>query len=267
MTEQLRRQAFARIALRLKRARDDVGTFIETVVKNTKGVPLELWAGHRLWLAHIDYCWSNGLRSILVAPFGHGKTSCVALPYLAWMIGRDPNIRVKIITKGDGMARERLNLIRQIIESPAYHAVFPGVQKGKRWTDHSLVLQRTGHAVDPTVQARGLDTVGVGGRADVLLFDDVCDLENSREPARRKKVFEDIEQTWLSRIEPNTKVLYVGTPWHVDDALAHLIQRPGWCSLVQAAGEAGSYDHQPVVVGDIGGYPDQAGQELKENAA
>ena len=37
----------------------------------------------------------------------------------------------------------------------------------------------------------------------------------------------------MSRLEPDGRTLYIGTPWHLDDATHHLMQRQGWCTLIQ----------------------------------
>lgn len=388
------RLALAKVAHRLRAARTDLPTFIETCVKDDHGKAISLAPLHRQWMAHVEYCWARDLRAIVLAPFGHGKcqpasakiqmadgsqvpiaqleglwsrvlafdadamngpddhvfkpakarafangvrkvlriclnnsrcievteehplfrrtaliggfarvcsarwvmakklrvgdslacaenhaeirsaksmrltwgevvsiddvgeqptfglevpgletyvtgdvivhnTSSFAVPLLAWILGRDPNKRIKVVTNDDASATKRVNFVKQVVESGTYKQVFPGITRGEKWTDHELYLKRLGHAVDPSIHARGIFTTGIGGRADICLFDDVVDQSNSLDAEMRLKVLNRLEQTWLTRLEPDGHVLYIGTLWHMDDATHHLMHRPGWCTLIQ----------------------------------
>jgi hypothetical protein len=232
LTEQ-HRLARAKINQRLLRARGALSLFTEAVCKDDHGEPLVLSTMHAQWIAHLRYCWDRGLKAVVLAHFGSGKSSTLAVPLAAWALGHDPNKRVKIVTNDDGNAVRRVAGIERIFESHAYRAMFRGVRRGKVWKDHELFLQRPGHALDPSVHARGVFTTGIGGRADLLIFDDVVDQKNAFDVGQRKKVLDLIEQTWLSRLEPDGKVLYIATLWHMDDATHHLMKRPGWCTLTQ----------------------------------
>lgn len=250
-------RALAAVALRKlqhQRAAHDLGLFIQNAVQDDRGRPLELAPIHRAWLTHLDYCWSHGKHCMILAPFGHGKSSTLAVPLVAHAVGRDPGIRVKIITNDDGNAVRRVMGVARLMETDAYRAIFPRFRRGKKWTDHELYAEREGHAIDPSVQARGVAGTGIGMRADLLVFDDVVDQRNSLEQAQRRKVTDLVEQTWLSRLSPTGRVLYIATPWHLDDATHHFMQRPGWCALVQRVVDDCSQIQQEVV-GAAGDYP------------
>jgi hypothetical protein len=189
-----------------------------------------------------------------MAPFAHGKTTCVAVPMLAWMLGHDQNLRIKVITNGAAGATQRVEMAKQIITSQVYRAIFPGVVQGSKWTSTELYLKRGGLSIDPSLHARGLSTISIGSRGDVLLFDDVVDNLNSLTPERRTSVRDMLEVGWLSRVQPNTKVLYLGTPWHLDDATHHLMQLPGWCSLIQRVNKTDD-EHETEIIGAGMDYP------------
>lgn len=251
----LLRQARAAHERRIRLARTSLADFIEMCVKDDHGVLLSLAPLHRAWIQHIDYCWSKNYRAMIMAPFGAGKSSCLAVPLLAHLIGRDQNTRIKIITNDDEAASKRLSAVRKIIDSRIYHQVFPKVSHGGSWTGHELYVDRIGHSIDPTVHARGVFTTGIGGRADIELFDDVVDQKNSTDAIQRRRVLALIEQTWLSRLEPDGHVLMVGTCWHQDDSIHHLMQKPRWCTLRQAVSD----DCTQILQEVIGGEPDYPG--------
>lgn len=233
----LRSLAAAQFNLRVRRARTDLSEFARLAVRDDHGRSLELAPMHRAWVAHVGYCWERGLKAMVIAHWGSGKTSTLAVPLIAHKLGGDPNLRVKIVTNDDANAVRRVGGVARLAESPVYRAVFPQIRRGTKWTDRDLFLKRTGSALDPSVQARGLFTIGVGGRADIIVFDDVVDQQNSMEHTSRAKVLNFVEQTWLSRLEPDGRVLWIATVWHQDDATHHLMQRPGWCTLLQRVSE------------------------------
>lgn len=250
----LLRKAMAERTQRLRTARGSLSQFITSVVMDDHGSPLELSDMHMSWLRHIEYCWSKNLKPIVLAHFGSGKSSTLAVPVVAWLLGNNPGLRCKLICNDDSSAMRRVSGIAKIIESHSFKAIFPAIERGTKWTDHELFLRRSGHALDPSVQARGVLTTGIGGRADLLVFDDVVDQRNSLDESQRKKVADLIDQTWLSRLEPDAKVLYVATLWHLDDATHHLMQRKGWCCLKQQV----SQDCQTIdqeVLGADDDYP------------
>lgn len=230
-------RAWAALERRKQQARDDLSVFASTVCLNQEGKPLDLsWVGHHQWYRHLSYCWTNNLRCMIVAPMNHGKTQSLIGPLVAWLIGNNPQNRIKVVCASDAAAAERVNSIKDLIETPTYREVFPGVKPGGKWTAHELYVKRKGIAVDPTLHARGVETRGMGSRADVIVFDDVCDVNNSAEPAQREKIRNRVLQLWLTRIEAGSpQVCWVGTPWHVDDATHHLMNTPGWGVLVQKA--------------------------------
>lgn len=249
--------ARAALALRLQRceaAGKDLRAFIQLAVQDDRGRPLEIAPLHEAWLQHLSYCEKHRLHCMILAPFGHGKSSSLAVPLIAWSLGRDPGTRAKIITNDDGNAVRRVMGVARIMESPIYGRIFPWFKRGSKWTDHELYVERRGHALDPSVQARGVSGTGIGTRADLLVFDDVVDQRNSMDPAQRKKVTDLVEQTWLSRLSPQGRVLYIATPWHLDDATHNFMQRQGWCALVQrVSADCSSIDQE--VLGAGADYP------------
>lgn len=228
-----RRRAAALFFRKIKRSPNDFGCFIESVVRDHMGNLLQLSHIHRAWIAHLNYCWDRGLNAVILAPFGHGKSSTLAVPLVAWALGRDPGLRAKFVTNDDESAAARVMGVAHLIESDAYRAIFPKVQRGTKWTDHALYIKREGHALDPSVQGKSVEGKGIGRRADLLVFDDVVDQINAMDSLQRKKIMSLVEGTWLSRLSPQGRVLWISTPWHLDDATHVLMQRPRWCSLVQ----------------------------------
>jgi hypothetical protein len=249
-------KACAQAVRRMERAQRDFNVFAELVGRDEHGAAIVLAPVHHAWIRHVNYCWERKMRALILAPFGHGKTSALVVPLICWLVGRDVNTRIKMVTNDDPSAGKRVNASKRIIESPVYRSVFPHANRGDKWTDHELFLKRPSYSlVDPTVHARGVFTTGIGGRCDYLFFDDVVDQKNSTDPAQRKKVLDLSEWTWMSRMEPTARFLGIGTAWHSADAYHVWMHRKGWCTLVQRINADCTAIDQEVFGAVDGQYP------------
>lgn len=159
-------------------------------------------------------------------PRGHGKSVQIGIRE-AWEIGRNPRIRIKHIGQTVVKAQEQVRMVVQIMRSEVYKLVFPEIQivKPKFDDDGSseIVVRSDTMHKDPTLQAANIFG-RAGGRADLLIGDDVCDLRNSiLIPAERAKVKESWRNNWLPMRDfsagvPRTWRLF--TPYHSDDLTA-----------------------------------------------
>lgn len=244
--------ARARYQERVVRARTSLPDFIEFAARSEEGAPIELDHIHRMWTHHVNYCWSRGLHAGILAPFGSGKSSTLAVPLSTYLIGRNPQIRIKLVANHDDYAKRRVGAAKAIMETVEYQQVFPHIMPGNQWTDHELEVVRKRGPIDPTLHARGVLTAGVGTRADVEIFDDVCDQLNSEEPGSRRKVKEFVRRTWLSRLDQAAgRALWIATPWDPDDATADLMHDQKWCFLKQSVSKDHlHYDQEVFNAGD-----------------
>lgn len=157
-------------------------------------------------------------------PRGHGKTSNMAAR-VAWEIGRNPEIRVKIVASTDDEAAKTVTMIRKLIESEEYRKVFPSIEPDghSTWGNTAFTVKRARLIRDPTVEA--VSVFGrAGGRSDLLIADDVCDLRNAvQQPSLREQVKESWKTIWmptLDRSSPRPRIWKFGTPYHVADITA-----------------------------------------------
>jgi hypothetical protein len=88
------------------------------------------------------------------------------------------------------------------------------------------------------LEAKGILSTGIGGRADLLIVDDPHDLRTGvQEPSRRQAVIETFHNVWLSRLEPTGQCIYIATSWHEEDLTHVLAQNPSFGVLAQAISE------------------------------
>lgn len=219
----------------VKRARKFFHEFAPLVVKDDKGDPIEYVDMHLAWCYHLAYCWSHNLHCGILSHFGSGKSSGFAVPLMSWLLGCNQNLCLKYISHSDELARRAVAGAKDIITDPLYKVIFPGVKIGDKWAEHEAFIQRKGKSLDPSLHAKGVLSKGIGGRADALFFDDVVDEQNSESEDFRRKIKNRVHRTWMSRRRhPRlSRVLWIATIWHEDDATSEILSMPGWCSLVQ----------------------------------
>jgi hypothetical protein len=213
-------------ALNVRICRMDVDRFIEYVFIDPETLEyLEQQPFHEEWQAYI----SESDRVLIAAPRGHGK-SVQVIGRVVWELGRNPELRVKIIGSSDDKAKEILGLIKEVIErSPRVKEVFPNLEiDGTRGdTKTAFFVKRTIPQRDPSVEASGVLSTGAGGRADLLVCDDVVDLKNAViNPAQREQVIRAIEETWFALVASKGKIVWICTPYHVADA-THVLKDRG----------------------------------------
>ncbi|MCP4569052.1 MAG: hypothetical protein GY841_15870 [FCB group bacterium] len=212
--------------IQIQQARDDYLCFVEYCFKDpvTKRMFEPQWF-HDDWSISFD----EEKRCIVIAPRGHGKTSIV-LPYVIWRIGRNVDLRVKIVCADDPTAIKRLKVIKKTIElNPRVREVFPELEPDKKtgWTDHAIFVKRSIIDPEPTIEAKGIGSSIVGSRVDLVIADDIVSIQNSvARPAERKKVIDAWENDWMNLVHDDSQVIYICTLYHRDDN-SHKVMKSG----------------------------------------
>lgn len=225
-----------------RRARSEVNVFLEYIFQKVPGNFQFPGDGgnsfsqqnfHRHWHAHLEQHRYTGI----LAPRGHGKTQQIALGRVLWELGRQPNLRIKLVCQSDRVARERLITISSHIrQNPYLHRVFPRLrpQAGLPWTQSQITVERRFGHKDPSVEALGVLSSATGKRADLLIFDDAVDFRNAVAlPALRSVVKAAFWGNWMNMLEPEGRLIYIATPWHRQDLTAELLNHPQFNFLCQ----------------------------------
>lgn len=222
--------------------RQDINRFIEAVVRDSQtGELVRQAAIHASWHAHARDCRSRGKFAGILAPWGHGKSLQMSIATPLFELGSNPNVRIKIVTNTPEFAQARLQSCQDyILRNPDFRRLFPHIRPSRPgdWNKHKLVVERNSYSPDGSIEAYGVLQAATGGRADLLIFDDVVDLNNAiLNPAMRPKVVEAFHNVWLPRLEPGGFAIYIATRWHLEDITGVLLQNPQWRFLVQSISE------------------------------
>ena len=156
-------------------------------------------------------------RVLINVPPEHAKSTTITTNYTLYTIVTNPNARVIIVSKTQGMARKFLGAIKTRLSHPAYMKLQTafGPNGGYKadatqWSADMIYLGtgRDSGEKDPTVQALGFGSQIYGARADLIILDDVVMGSNAHE---WEKQIEWLQKEVITRLGRHGKLLIVGT--------------------------------------------------------
>lgn len=219
-------------ALRVEAARRDPAYFCQFILRDeltNKGVALA--PAHYRWHKLLD-------RKREIVIWGHqncGKTFEIGIGRILWELGRNPSLRVAIVSKTRTNAAKTLSAIRQYIAGeagPELHEVFPHLKiatnRRLKNNDRFLTLQRPGVAKDPTIQVTGEKGNIVGSRVDLMYIDDLLDEHNTRTQAPRETTYRWLRGNGCFGRVKGGRIWIVTNAWHPQDCNERLVREAGF---------------------------------------
>jgi hypothetical protein len=180
--------------------------------------------------------WQDAISAnpyvLIISPKDHRKTTSISVERVLYELGKNRNIRIKLISHSDGLACDILEEIKGHIikENGRYHDIFPDLtaEGATCWSRTQITLKRDRVSKDSTVEACGVLSSATGGKADLLIFDDVVSFKNAiLNPAMRPQVFDAVMGNWMDiKSGPEARIIYIATPWHKEDCTARLKKTP-----------------------------------------
>ncbi len=159
------------------------------------------------WLA--GHAGRNATRLVLLAFRSSGKSTLVGL-FCAWLLARDPDIRVLVLAAEEALARKMVRNVKRIVERhPAAAGLKP--KRAQLWAADQFAVERFAELRDPSMLARGLAGNITGSRADVVICDDVEVPNTCDTPGKRADLRERLAEIDYVLV-PGGLQLYIGTP-------------------------------------------------------
>jgi len=161
-------------------------------------------------------------RLVITVPPRHGKSICSAVALPAWMLGRDPALKIMVASYGGDLAAKHARDFRTLLTSDWYSGLFPGAQ-----------LEPGGNRVDEqiTTAQGGRKAVSLGGAAtgfgaDLIIIDDLMKAQDAASAVERQRVKDYNEQTLLSRLNNKSqgRVIVIQQRLHEDDLPGYLLE-------------------------------------------
>lgn len=160
-------------------------------------------------------------HSLVLLPRDHQKSALLAYR-VAWMITKNPAIRILYISSTANLATKQLKFIKDILCSKNYRKYWPEMvneqeTQREKWTETEISVdhpKRKAETVrDPTVFTAGLTTNIVGLHCDIACLDDVVTDDTAYSDDGREKVRNQV--SYLASIAGADSQLWaVGTRYH-----------------------------------------------------
>ncbi len=186
--------------------------------------PLHLaWYLRAICHASTEACARPGARLVINVPPRHLKSVATSVALTAWLLGRDPNVRIMVATYSQDLARLHATQCRTIMQTAWYRRVFP-----------NTVIADDGNRMLEIVTTRGggRKAVSVGGSvtghgADIIIVDDCLKADDARSEAKRHEAKEWFNGTLATRLNDvgGGAIISISQRLHEDDLAAHLLDK------------------------------------------
>lgn len=192
---------------------------------------LEWTPFHRTYYRLLEAFASGRIRRLIVSvPPQHGKSRGASVMLPAYLLGRDPDLRVAVASYSFALAGRLGQEVQRLMASGEYRSVFPGTSlKGEGpKSAEERTARRTVQEFDCVGFSGGLRAVGrmgslTGSRVDVMVSDDLYkDMLEANSPLVRERVWEWYNAVVRTRLHDGSRELVVCTRWHEDDLIGRL---------------------------------------------
>lgn len=168
----------------------------------------------------------------------HHNTEQMCIGVCLEEIAKNPNILIKIVHISEQEASNRVRAIKEYIENDEeYKKLCPHVIPTSIWGQQKFIVKRKTISKDPTCQGFSAVSGALGGRAHLILFDDINDYKSAvLEPSTREAVEGMFKTTWNTRLiqpESESEAIVLMNRWHENDLARYIMNNPiwGWCSI------------------------------------
>jgi len=154
----------------------------------------------------------SGPDKICIEAFrGVGK-SFITAAFVIWLLYRDPQLKIMVVSASKNRADNFVTFTLQLINSiPEFAHLRP--KPGQRQSRIEFDVGPATADQSPSVFAKGIDSQLTGGRADIIISDDVEVVNNSMTMDMRDKLVEKTkEYSAILKPLPTSRIIYLGTP-------------------------------------------------------
>ena len=215
--------------------------FTQKFLKDSKGLNVTNEPVHNIMHRFVRFAQSKGYTKFLIlGAFGHGKTEQMCTGWVMHEIAKNPNLLCKIVHVSETESVKRCRALRDYItKDDDLHRIAPHLLPTAIWGSQRFIVKRTAMSKDGTVEAYGVLSTAIGGRANLIVFDDPQDLKTAvLEPTSRQKIEDVFKNIWLTRLIPqDSQVMVMMNKWHENDLASVIMRNPIWSWMSIAISE------------------------------
>ena len=209
-----------------ERARRSINTFVSAINPQFDWSPF-----HNTYYQLLQKFAEGTIQRLIISvPPQHGKSLGASVFLPAFMLGKNPNLKITVVSYSLALARRFAAQIQRIIDDENYHNIFPHTQLKNCASQNpkNKSARRTAHEFDCVGHDGGLRSVGrtgslTGNTVDLLILDDLYkDALEANSPLIRERVWEWYHAVVRTRLHDRSRELIVCTRWHEDDLIGRL---------------------------------------------
>ncbi len=167
-----------------------------------------------------DIAFGDEKRLIINMPPRHTKSEFASYLFPAWMIGRNPKMKIMQVSHNAELASRFGSKVRNLMNTKEYKQIFGDVTlredskaKGRWETNHGGEYFAAG--VGGSITGRG---------ADLLIIDDPHTEQDSMSDSAMDRTYEWYNSGPRQRLQPGGRICVVMTRWATDDLTGRLIK-------------------------------------------
>jgi len=157
---------------------------------------------------------------IIMVPPRHGKTDIISRYLPPHFLGEFPESEILVATYGQDLSNEISVFSRDLICSPEYKKIYPGIELNPN--NKSIQNWKLDNGIG------GTHWVGVGGGSTGrgyhlgIIDDYMKDRQNAESETIREKQWYWFTNVFMTRSAPVSITIILATPWHVDDIIGRI---------------------------------------------
>lgn len=171
-------------------------------------------------------------KMMILMPVQHGKSEIASRLFPSYVLGRDPDKRLALVTYNDTFAQKFNRQIQRYMDNEKYVRLFPETKlNGSKVTGvHRENYSRNNHIFEMVDREGSIITVGRDGQitglpVDMLIIDDLYkNREEATSQAVSEKIWTDYNDVFLTRLHNDSQQLIMNTRWDEADLVGRLLQ-------------------------------------------
>ena len=174
---------------------------------------------------------------VIQTPPQHGKSMTLTESLPSWVMGRFPEWRIILGSYNDESAERFARRNKEKVV--AFGKTLFGLEMGK--ISRATEFELDGHL--GRLISRGIMSGVTGNPANLMIIDDpIKNRSESDSPTYRRKLWDEWQNSFKTRLAAHAKVIVIATPWHEDDMMANLLKTEDNIRLIRLPVEAEEND-------------------------
>lgn len=168
-------------------------------------------------------------KLMIFVPPQHGKSEIATRSFPAWVLGKNPNEKIAIVSYSAGIASKFNRDIKRRMESSAYLNLFPNTRLGNGRDGHTKnnvefeIVGADGYGYSVGVEgALTSKTVDLG-----IIDDPVKDRQDAQSPTIQENTWDFYTDVFETRLHNESVQVVIQTRWHQSDLSGRLLARDG----------------------------------------